>query len=75
MRICDLVPDAGQLQAEIEMVPQVQRVALALQLVRDIDDPCCALSLMRLSRLADEQAAAIRRGQFVREHAARRMLR
>lgn len=71
MKIGDLVPDAGRLQSEIELVPQAQRVALALQLVRDIDDPACALALMRLSRLADEQAMAIRKEQFVREHEAR----
>lgn len=75
MRISDLIPDAGQLQSEIELLPQVQRVALALQLVRDIDDPGCALSLMRLSRLAEDQHLAIRRAQFVREHAARRVHR
>lgn len=71
MRIGDLVPDAGELQAEIELVPQVQRVALALQLVRDIDDPNCALALMRLSRLAEDHHLAIRREQFVREHERR----
>lgn len=46
-----------------------------MQLVRDIDDPCCALSLMRLSRLAEEHHLAIRREQFVRDHAARRVHR
>jgi hypothetical protein len=71
MRISDLVPDAGQLASEIELVPQVQRVALALQLVRDIDDPNCALSLMRLSRLSEEQHLAIRREQFLRDHERR----
>lgn len=73
MRIGDLIPDAGELQAEIELVPQAQRVALALQLVRDIDDPGCALALMRLSRLADEQQMLIRREAFVRDHEARRV--
>jgi len=71
MRISDLVPDAGQLKSEIELVPQVHRVALALQLVRDIDDPNCALSLMRLARLAEEQHLAIRREQFLRDHERR----
>ncbi|WP_297773058.1 hypothetical protein [uncultured Roseovarius sp.] len=73
MRISDLIPDAGPLQAEIELVPQVERVALALQLIRDIDDPACALSLMRLSRLAEDQHLAIRREQFVRDHELRRV--
>lgn len=75
MKIGELVRGAPELQSEIELVPQVQRVALALQLVRDIDSPCCALSLMRLSRLAEEQYLAIRREQFVREHEARRVHR
>jgi hypothetical protein len=75
MKIGDLVPEAGALQSEIELMPQVARVALALQLVRDIDSPCCALSLMRLSRLAEEQHLAIRREQFLREHQARRVHR
>ena len=39
MRLSDLIPNAGRLQAEIAAIPQAQRVALALQLVRDIDDP------------------------------------
>lgn len=43
MRVSDLIPDAGPLQADIEAIPQAQRVALALQLVRDISDPCCVL--------------------------------
>lgn len=68
MRISDFIPDAGALAAEIELVPQVQRVALALQLVRDIDDPNCVLPLMRLSRLAEDHHLAIRKEQFVREH-------
>ena len=72
MRISDLVPDAGQLASEIELIPQVQRVALALQLVRDIDDPNCALALMRLSRLAEDHHVAIRKEQFVRDHERRR---
>ncbi|MFB9148721.1 hypothetical protein [Roseovarius ramblicola] len=71
MLIGDLVPDAGQLQAEIEAIPQAQRVALALQLVRDIDDPNCALTLMRLSRLAEDHHVAIRKEQFVRDHERR----
>ncbi|MET4130695.1 hypothetical protein [Roseovarius sp. MBR-6] len=75
MKIRDLVPGAGQLQSEIELMPQAMRVALALQLVRDIDSPCCALSLMRLSRLAEEQHLAIRREEFIRENDARRVHR
>ncbi|SEK32976.1 hypothetical protein SAMN05443999_101224 [Roseovarius azorensis] len=67
MRISDLIPDAGQLQAEIAAIPQRQRVALALQLVRDIDDPACALPLMRLSNLAEDHHLSIRKAQFVRE--------
>ena len=69
MRISDLIPDAGQLQDEIATIPQAQRVALALQLVRDIDEPCCALPLMRLSRLAEDHHLSIRKEAFVREHA------
>lgn len=67
VRLSDMIPDAGQLQGEIDAMPQVQRVALALQLVRDITDPACALSLMRLSRLADDNHVAIRREEFIRE--------
>ncbi|HAW49197.1 MAG TPA: hypothetical protein DCX34_18520 [Roseovarius sp.] len=66
MLISDLIPDAGQLQAEIEAIPQSQRVALALQLVRDIYEPSCALSLMRLSQLAEDHHLAIRKEQFMR---------
>jgi len=73
VRISDLIPDAGQLQAEIEAIPQAQRVALALQLVRDIDEPCCALSLMRLSHLAEDHHLAIRRDQFERKNHLRRV--
>ena len=72
MHLSDLIPDAGHLQAEIEAIPEVQRVALALQLIRDIRSPCCALSLMRLSRLAEDHHMAIRREAFVRENAPRR---
>jgi hypothetical protein len=75
MKIGDLLPEAAALQSEIELMPQVARVALALQLVRDIDSPCCALSLMRLSRLAEEQHLAIRREQFMRDNDARRVTR
>lgn len=67
MRISDLIPDAGQLQSEIAAIPQAQRVALALQLVRDIDEPCCALPLMRLSRLAEDHHLSIRKADFIRE--------
>lgn len=73
MRLSDLIPDAGQLQAEIAAMPQVLRVALALQLVRDIDEPCCALPLMRLSRLAEDHHLSICKEEFVREHEARRV--
>ncbi|WP_210879194.1 hypothetical protein [Roseovarius autotrophicus] len=73
MKLGNLVPDAGALQAEIDAIPQVQRVALALQLIRDIDAPCCALSLMRLSRLAEDHHLAIRRAEFVRDHERRRV--
>lgn len=66
MTLSDMIPDAGQLQAEIAAIPQEQRVALALQLVRDIDQPGCALSLMRLARLAEENRAAITRAEFER---------
>jgi len=69
MRLSDLIPDADQLQNEIATIPQAQRVALALQLVRDIDEPCCALPLMRLSRLAEDHHLSIRREAFVRERA------
>ncbi|KGM86723.1 hypothetical protein rosmuc_03016 [Roseovarius mucosus DSM 17069] len=69
MRLSDLIPDAGQLQAEIAAIPQALRVALALQLVRDIDEPCCALPLMRLSRLAEDHHLSIRRADFIRERA------
>jgi hypothetical protein len=68
MKLSDLVPGSGALQAEIDAIPQVQRVALALQLIRDIDAPCCALSLMRLSRLAEDHHLAIRRAEFMRDH-------
>jgi len=74
MRIGDLIPDAGQLQTEIDAIPQALRVALALQLVRDIDDPACALALMRLSRLAEDHHVAIRKEQFVRDHERRRQV-
>lgn len=73
MHLSDLIPDAGALQAEIEAIPEVQRVALALQLVRDITDPCCALSLMRLSRLAEDHHLAIRKEEFVRQNEQRRV--
>jgi len=73
MQLSDLIPDAGQLQAEIDAIPEVQRVALALQLIRDIRSPCCALSLMRLSRLAEDHHLAIRKDEFVRQHEARRV--
>ncbi|MAN99776.1 hypothetical protein [uncultured Roseovarius sp.] len=69
MRLSDLIPNAGRLQAEIAAIPQAQRVALALQLVRDIDEPCCALPLMRLSRLAEDHHLSIRKEAFVRERA------
>ncbi len=73
MQLSDLIPDAGQLQAEIEALPQSVRVALALQLVRDITDPRCALSLMRLSNLAEDHHLAIRREEFVREREPRQV--
>lgn len=66
VRLSNLIPDAGQLQSEIDAMPQAQRVALALQLVRDIDHPSCALPLMRLSRIAEENHLAIRREEFIR---------
>jgi len=69
MRISDLIPDAGKLQSEIAAIPQAQRVALALQLVRYIDEPCCVLPLMRLSRLAEDHHLSIRKEAFVRERA------
>lgn len=71
MQISDLIPDAEQLQVEIEAIPEPQRVALALQLIKDISVPCCALSLMRLSNLAEDHYLSIRREAFVQDNARR----
>lgn len=68
MKIGDLIPGARALQAEIEAMPQPVRVALALQLVRDIDETSCALPLLRLSHLAEDHVLSIRREDFIREN-------
>lgn len=68
MRIGDLIPDAAELQAEIAALPQPVRVALALQLVRDIDESSCALPLTRLAHLAEDHVLSIRREEFIRRN-------
>lgn len=66
MRIGDLIPGARELQGDIDAMPQPVRVALALQLVRDIDESSCALPLLRLSHLAEDHVLSIRRAEFIR---------
>ncbi len=59
-------PNAASLTDEISRIPQKERVELAILLVRDIDQPGCAMSLHRLSAVAMATYKDIRRAEFER---------
>lgn len=46
---------------------EMQRLALAMELVRDVSDAGCAFHLMRLERLAGLSAQQLVRARFERE--------
>lgn len=67
MKLSTLIPEAQAASDALERLTQMQRISLAIYLVRDIDNPTCEGALRRLSRLSGDMANEMMAAAFGRE--------